>query len=144
MFSQFPLSSWCRIALCWWMLLLGYTKCCPKKFSPKRLQRLRARGKPEFGGELLSPLSSLEDFVFLSWHYLGAAWSWAFMAGSAHMVRLPHLPLSTVPTEVLQPIPSTSSPLSSSRSHRRQNSLSGCRGPCPWEHVLAHSPLVTS
>lgn len=118
MSSQFPLPSWCRIALCWWMLVLGYTKCCPKKFSPKRMQCLRAPGRPEFGGEQLCPLSSLQDFVFLPWHYLGAVWSWAFMAGSVPMVRPPHLPLSTVPAEALQPIPSTSRPLSSSRCHR--------------------------
>lgn len=103
--------------------LLVDAGACPKKFSPKRLQCLRALGKPEFGGEMLSLLSSLKDFVFLPWHYFGAAWSWAFLAGSAHMVRLPYLPLSTIPTEALQPIPSTSSPLSSSRCHRAEAAL---------------------
>lgn len=145
MSSQFPLSSWCRIALCWWMLGLGCTKCYPKKFSPKTLQCLRVLGKPEFGGEVLPPLSSLEDSVFLPWHYSGAVWGWVFTTGSARMVRPPQVPLATVLTEALQPIPSTSRPPSSSRCHRGGGrALSACRNPSPREHMLAHSLLVAA
>lgn len=78
MSSQFSLSSWCRIALCWWMLVPGYTKCCPKEFSPKWLQCLRAPGKPKFGGEVLAHCLFWRMFSFpgITWEQSGAGPSW--------------------------------------------------------------------